>query len=134
MPKTVHHEVVGQGDNRSGAKEVDSAEWIEIREADDESMVRMLSADIDEGEAEAIALANEMETDLLLIDESEARELAERLDLRIMGTAGVLLWAKQEGYLSNIKTELDRLTEEMNFYFSTDIYREILRKAGEQEQ
>ena len=41
------------------------------------------------GEAEVIALALEKKTDLVLLDEKEAREVAERLGFRVLGTVGL---------------------------------------------
>ena len=50
----------------------------------------------DYGEAEVITLALEKKTDLVLLDEKEAREVAEKLGFRVLGTVGLLIGAKQE--------------------------------------
>jgi len=50
----------------------------------------------DYGEAEVIALALEKKTDLVLLDKKEAREVAEKLGFRVLGTVGLLIGAKQE--------------------------------------
>jgi len=59
----------------------------------------MERSSIDYGEAEVIALALEKKTDLVLLDEKEAREVAERLGFRVLGTVGLLIWAKREGLI-----------------------------------
>ncbi len=46
---------------------------------------------LDAGEAEAIALAVQEEAALILADDLEAREEAERLGLKIRGTVGIVL-------------------------------------------
>jgi predicted nucleic acid-binding protein len=50
----------------------------------------MISNDLDLGERAAIALAETMHADLLLIDEAAGRAEAKRRRLRVTGTLGVL--------------------------------------------
>jgi predicted nucleic acid-binding protein len=47
-------------------------------------------AHLDPGEQEAILLAEELRADLLLMDDREGRQEAERRALRVIGTLGVL--------------------------------------------
>ena len=53
-----------------------------------------------------------------------------RLGLRITGTLGVLLKAKQFGFVPVIKNLLDKL-DEKGFMLSTEIKNEILKLANE---
>src|SRR5260370_8199652 len=50
---------------------------------------------LDVGEREAIALAEELKADQLLVDESDARKEAERRKLSFIGTLGILRRAAQ---------------------------------------
>lgn len=56
-------------------------------------------ATLDPGGAEAIALAEELHADWLLIDEADGREEAARRGLRLVGTLGVLRDAHRTGLL-----------------------------------
>jgi len=70
--------------------------WIRTKALTGDRVARLLRATLDSGEAEAIALAFELEADLILIDEREGRLAAERAGLRVTGVLGVLLRAKNQ--------------------------------------
>ncbi len=54
------------------------------------------------GETEAIALAMAVGAPLLLTDDRLAREEAERRGLRVTGTIGVFILARNEGAISSV--------------------------------
>jgi predicted nucleic acid-binding protein len=71
-----------------------------------------LSAAIDilgRGELEAIALGLENPDSLVILDDGLARNYAKDLGVKITGTIGVLLKAKQRGYLNLIKPVIEEL-------------------------
>ena len=61
--------------------------WLEIRQP---LLDLGPELNLDKGEAEAIALAEEVAADLLLVDEWDARSEASRRNLRFIGTMRVL--------------------------------------------
>ena len=69
--------------------------WLTVRPATEASLIRLLTVDLHQGEAEAIALAVEIKTDRLLIDEKEGRAMARQLGLQVTGVIGVLLRGKK---------------------------------------
>jgi len=67
-----------------------------------------------------------------LIDENRARTISQRLELQIIGTAGILLAAKNEGKIDFVRPFLDSLRSHQ-FRLSDKVYRSILKRANEVE-
>lgn len=86
---------------------------------------------LDPGEAEAIALAEELRANVLLIDELAGREVASHGGFTVLGTLGILLEAKQRSLCPAVRPLLDRLRVELNFFVSPGLRQTILRQAGE---
>lgn len=83
--------------------------WIQIRDASEIAKLRPEISNLDPGEASSIALALDSENPLLIIDEKKGRRVAERLNIEIIGTVGVLIRAKVAGLIQNPETLLARL-------------------------
>lgn len=64
------------------------------------SQLWQLAGLLDAGEAEAIALGQQIRVDWLLTDDAAARLFAEQLGLEVHGSLGVVLWAAVHGYLT----------------------------------
>ena len=88
-------------------------------------------SELDEGEREAIHLAQSIRADLLMIDERLGRNAAHRLGLKIIGTLGILAAAKHAGHIAELKPLLARLRSETNFRCSVSLENEVLEAAGE---
>jgi len=131
VPEAVWREVVDEGADRPGAREVSAANWIKVQKVNDEGMVGLLRAELDEGEAEAIALAHEVNADVVLLDERDARQAAMRMGLKVLGTVGILLWGKQAGKLVSLREQLDALQFQGKFRISQRLYERVLLEAGE---
>ncbi len=106
-------------------------EWISVISVKNKSLQQELTSVVDKGEASAIALAREIENKYLITDDLEARKLSIKLGLSVIGTLGVLLRAKQNGYINAVKSAVE-LMKQTDFRVSDDLYRVILRKAGEE--
>lgn len=101
-------------------------EWIIVDDDYEQSQYSILQVDLDPGEASAIALALRHKQFLLLIDEAKGRRVASRLNLKISGTLGVLLKAKELGFLASGNEALKRI-EDSGFYLSTDLKEKMLQ-------
>ena len=133
IPDAVWHEVVEAGGGRPGVMEVRSAGWIQRRTVRDTDYVRLLCTELDLGEAQAIALARQERAEVVLLDEKEARRVARRLGMRVLGTVGLLIWARREGLIPNLREFLQVLQERGGFRLSREIYLTALRQVGEGE-
>ena len=92
--------------------------------------MRYLRIELDPGETEALVLAEELHADWVLLDESKARRVAAILGLQHIGTVGLLLLAKQRGYVPHVRSLLDELRAQQ-FRLSDRVYQAILEQAGE---
>jgi len=115
VPPAVWKEVVEEGSGRPGAREVAESEWIHIQDFTEQGIANLLQAELDDGEVAAIALAYEIHADVVLMDEQDGRQAAQQLNLHVLGTVGILTWAKQNGKLSNLQAALDELREKGKF-------------------
>ncbi len=129
VPPAVHDEATVVG--IPGASDVRAAPWLIIKQVENRPLVTAIRLQIDRGEAEAIALALEIEADLLLVDERKARAVATRFGLRFTGLLGILIEAKQKGHISAVKPIIDRLRTEANFWISQILYDQVLQAANE---
>jgi predicted nucleic acid-binding protein len=66
-------------------------------------------AEVDPGEAEAIALAIQLPEAVLLVDDLRARRVAVKRRLRTIGTVGLLMRAKKEGLVEALRPLLNDL-------------------------
>jgi len=105
-------------------------DWIKIEKVKDKKYQAFLETQIDLGEASAIALATEMESPLLLLDDLKARKLAAKLNLRFTGTLGVISRAKQIGVIEKVKPIIKKLFA-TDFRISANVLAELLRKNNE---
>jgi predicted nucleic acid-binding protein len=105
-------------------------DWIKIENVKDKKYQEFLETQVDFGEASAIALAKEMESPLLILDDLKARKLAAKLNLRFTGTLGVIHRAKQIGAIEKVRPIIEKLLA-TNFRISGNIVAELLRKNNE---
>jgi predicted nucleic acid-binding protein len=86
----------------------------------------MITDDLDLGERAAIALAETMHADLLLIDEAAGRAEAKRRRLRVTGTLGVLRAGAEQG-LVDVPELLERL-KATSFYLDETLMNAVFER------
>ena len=130
VPPAVWREVVTASHDRVGAIEVRQAGWIVHVPLPDPGLPPLL-ANLDPGEAEAIALASSFRPEVqILLDDRRARRVARNLGLKVVGSAGVLGLAKDVGLISAVRPVLFDLRS-AGLFLSEGTVRELLRISGE---
>lgn len=86
---------------------------------------------LDAGEREAIALAEELKADQLLVDEIDARKEAARRKLSFIGTLGILRRAAQLD-LIDLPSTLARL-QQTTFYVGPEVIRSLLDEDAQRK-
>jgi predicted nucleic acid-binding protein len=85
---------------------------------------------LDPGEAEVLALAEERAARLVIIDELKGRRYAQRLEMPLTGTLGLLLLAKERGLVATLAPLLVEL-QEAGLFLGAALVDRTLRLAGE---
>ncbi len=85
----------------------------------------------DPGECEAIALAESIKADKILLDDRAGRELARERGLKISGVLGELLHAKRKRRVASVRDEMAKLQADARFFIREDLKAFILAEAGE---
>lgn len=115
-----------------GCVEAQTLDWIQTVAVQNVALVQQLEAELDAGEAAAIALAIERQATLLLMDERRGVEVATRYDLNVQGVLGALVLAKSRGLIPAVQPFLDQLIQDAGFWMARDLYRRVLLMVNEQ--
>jgi len=132
IPEAVYRELTDPSFPIAGSTEVQTFDWIETCAVINRTLVDSLSDELDIGEAEAIALAVEMQAEPVLIDERRGRLVAARLNLRYTGILGILVEAKSQGLIDRVKPLLDALINQAGFWVAEPLYNSVLRLIDEE--
>lgn len=131
IPQAVYQEIAVAGSGQPGADQIKRLDWIETCPVAGRSTVISLRLEVDEGEAEAIALAGELGADLLLLDERRGRIVASRLGLQFVGLLGILAEAKHRSFVPAVRPIMDDLIEKAGFWIRRELYDRVLQAVGE---
>ena len=128
----VYNEIIA-GVGHAGAEEVVGWDWIKVHRVSQTEVFRVLRVNLDDGEAESIALALELAPQELLLDERKARRMALKLDLPVAGTLDVLMAAKRAGLIPTVRPVIDDLLQHAHFRVSRSLYHKLLSSANEEQ-
>ena len=105
--------------------------WLKVQAVENAYLAQALAMELDYGEAEAIALALETHSQVVLLDEHEGRTKARGLGLQPIGVLGILLRAKKDGRIHSLKECIESLQSEVGFFVADELIQSILKQAGE---
>ena len=125
IPEAVRDEVTAKDEHA-----LDNYTWIKVHAIKNIAAKDTFISSLHDGEVEVMILAKEINSDLVILDDSLARRHAKHQGLTITGTVGVILRAKHNGIIDSVKPLLDGLVNS-DFYISESVIDEVLKLAGE---
>jgi uncharacterized protein len=128
IPVAVFNEIEA-GKQKSYYQDLSKISWIKIIQVKDNLAVKYF-LDLDSGEAEAIVLASEINADLIILDEKLGRFHAKHAGIAVTGTIGVLIKAKRQGLIKELKPLLKELISK-DVWISEKLINEILIQIEE---
>lgn len=128
IPAAVYQEIEN-GKDKEFYCDLSTVEWVNIASITNKQATKYF-LDLDQGEAEAIVLASELNADLIILDEKIGRFHAKNAELNLTGTIGVLIKAKKLGLIHEIGPLLHELTSK-NVWIDPKLITKILIQAGE---
>lgn len=130
VPEAVHFELLEGGARQAGVAAYQQAQWIKTGKLT-APLDPLLDSVLDTGEASAIQLARENSVDLVLIDERKGRKIAREIyNLRVIGSARILVEAKRRGHLDNVEDAITAMRQQ-GYWLHDNIIKAILKEAGE---
>ncbi len=130
IPGAVKREVISGGKDSFGFKEVSEEKWIKTMKIKNESAKKYLLTDLDDGEVEAIVLAEETGANLIVMDDRLGRKVAKLRGYNVIGTLRLLAIAKDKGIIPEVKSRLERL-KAIGFWVSEDVCKAIMEQTSE---
>ncbi len=129
IPDSVAVELKQGGVHAAGSTITEQNSWIRICTINSPEHTQLL-VDLDTGEADVIELALERKANRVIIDEQMGRWYANRLGMKVTGTIGILLKAKETGLISSIAPLLNQL-KTSGIWLSDDLIKKAVGLAGE---
>jgi predicted nucleic acid-binding protein len=130
IPEPVVTEILAGQDHDAAARWLKEAGERFIRPVVAE-LPALLASEIGSGERAVISWAAAHGGFVAVLDDREARVVAQRLGIRVLGTVGVVLRLKRAGLISEAKPHLQQI-KQAGGYISDELFREALLRAGEQ--
>jgi predicted nucleic acid-binding protein len=130
VPYEVKKELTNHGSNRFGVTEFNEAGFLQVQ-LRPLSIPPILQNTLDSGEASVIQLALIKKISTVCIDETIGRRIARLYNLKVTGSLGILLRAKNEGYPISIKSSIEQM-QKKEIYLSTQLINFALKYAGEE--
>ena len=130
IPEAVYKELSAKEDSICKNAVERSRDWVRVDSIKNQMAKTMYKTQLHDGEVEVMILAKEIAADVVIIDDANDKKHAKYLELPVTGTLGVLIKARKEGYVDELKPILHRMVEE-GIYISQNLIELCLKQAGE---
>lgn len=130
VPGGVISEIKRKQDDALTAVIKASEDWLKVCTVKDKNLFDVLTKELDDGESEVICLALELKAGWVILDDQDARRYAHRYGLNVIGTLGLLAWAKKKGLIKSFKEEVEKLRT-AGFYATPLLIEKLLEETGE---
>jgi len=131
VPEAVNAELQAGRQRNVSLPDPEVLPWLRVRPVQQPALLPLV-AHLGDGEKEVLALGLEILGSLLLLDDRDARRYAGALALKVSGTLGILLLAKERGKLDAVRPVLDRL-DALRFRLHATTRQAVLRLAKESD-
>jgi hypothetical protein len=131
VPRAVQREVNRKSRFRYRLNKLYRTGFFRRCRAADKTNVRLLLSELDEGESEALIQAQEKAALFFVGDEKRAREVAEAMGRKPVGTLRLLARLNLQGQASDPRTLVDRLRRDVGFRVSEEVVTQAIAMAPE---
>ncbi len=129
IPSAVQDELLAGAKQGVSVPVVENLPWLRVVATHSPELIPLIT-DLGRGEAEVIALGLERPGSRLVLDDALARRIARLNGLLFTGTVGVILKAKQRGFLETVEPVIFALRN-AGLWLGDRLVAEALQQAGE---
>ncbi len=129
IPNTVWQEIVESDKNDLPSQQLPKITWGKRTQLASISPI-ITAWGLDAGETEVLSFAYENKGYKVIIDDLAGRRVARTLNIPLIGTAGLLLLAKQNGFLDSITLAIQSL-QNSGLWLADDLIQYLIKEAGE---
>jgi len=131
VPRAVHKEVNRKGRFRYRLNRFYETSVLRRCTAANKWNVRLLQAELDLGESEAIIQAQEQSAAFFIGDEKRARQVARNIGPKAIGTLGILARLHLDGRAPELELTVEKLRRDLHFRVSHELIKEAVERASE---
>ncbi len=102
IPEAVYNELTSNQSFPEETAIISACDFIKTVTIEDKKLIDVFQriTGLDSGESEAIIYSDENKADLLMMDEAKGRNVAKQMDIRVIGTLGILQLANEKGLMT----------------------------------
>lgn len=129
VPPPVRREVMAGPPGDPSVAGLDNASWATTRQ--DLPIPQQIAAwDLGDGESSVLAHALQLQDARVLLDDRSGRNCAKTLNIRCLGTLGLILLAKRRGLIGAVAPAIEQISA-AGCWLGADVIQTILTEAGE---